>query len=102
MRCEAAGHEARVHTAPTRDMLEELMDDEDEVREMNLSSRPEREERRRLRERERLERGAERCAPCITRIRHQPMPHSRSHHACGAGPAAAGPQPSQGTLVQLP
>ena len=41
-------------------MLEELMDDEDEVREMNLSSRPEREERRRLRERERLERGAER------------------------------------------
>ncbi len=46
--------------AARRDMLEELMDDEDEVREMNLTSRPEREERRRLRERERLERGMER------------------------------------------
>jgi magnesium transporter len=41
-------------------MLEELMDDDDEVRKMNLSSRPVREERRRLRERERLERGMER------------------------------------------
>ena len=39
------------------------MDDEDEVAEMNLSSRPGREERRRLRERERLERGMERCVP---------------------------------------
>ena len=44
-----------------RDMLEELMDDDDEVCKMNLSSRPSREERRRLRERERLERGMERC-----------------------------------------
>jgi hypothetical protein len=43
-----------------RDMLEEVMDDEDEVREMNLSSRPLREERRRQRERERIERGVER------------------------------------------
>ena len=33
------------------------MDDEDEVRDLNLSSRPLREERRRLRERGRLERG---------------------------------------------
>ena len=40
-----------------RDMLEEIMDDEDEVRDINLSSRPLREERRRARERERLERG---------------------------------------------
>ena len=38
------------------------MDDEDEVREMNLSSRPLREERRRQREIERIERGRERCA----------------------------------------
>ena len=38
------------------------MDDEDEVREMNLSSRPVREERRREREIERIERGRERCA----------------------------------------
>ena len=44
-------------------MLEEMMDDEDEVREMNLSSRPLREERRRQREIERIERGRERCAP---------------------------------------
>lgn len=40
-----------------RDMVEEIMDDEDEVRDLNLSSRPLREERRRLRERGRLERG---------------------------------------------
>ena len=37
-----------------RDVLTELMDDEDEVRELNLSSRPIREEKRRQRERERL------------------------------------------------
>lgn len=36
------------------------MDDEDEVREMNLSSRPLRVERRRQRERERIERDVER------------------------------------------
>ncbi len=48
----------------TRDMLEELMDDDDEVCKMNLSSRPIREDRRRLRERERLERGMERCEFC--------------------------------------
>lgn len=35
------------------------MDDEDEMREMNLSSRPKREERRRQRERDRLERERE-------------------------------------------
>lgn len=43
-----------------RDLLEQLMDDEDEVRELNLSSRPKREEKRRQRERERLEREMER------------------------------------------
>ncbi len=45
-------------------MLEELMDDEDEMRDMNLSSRPGREEKRRVRERDRLEREMERqvCA----------------------------------------
>ena len=41
-------------------MLEELMDDEDELRDMNLSSRPLREEGRRHRERDRLERDLER------------------------------------------
>lgn len=41
-------------------MLEELMDDEDEMRDMNLSSRPGREEKRRVRERDRLEREMER------------------------------------------
>jgi hypothetical protein len=40
-----------------RDMVEEIMDDEDEVRDLNLSSRPLREDRRKVRERERLERG---------------------------------------------
>ena len=43
-----------------RDLLEELMDDEDEIRELNLSSRPKREEKRKQRERERLEREMER------------------------------------------
>lgn len=42
-------------------MVEEIMDDEDEVRDLNLSSRPLREERRRVRERERLERGMARA-----------------------------------------
>jgi len=39
-----------------REMLEQIMDDEDELRELNLSSRPRREERRKQRERERMER----------------------------------------------
>lgn len=39
-----------------RDLLEELMDDEEEFLQLNLSSRPKREERRKQRERERLER----------------------------------------------
>lgn len=39
-----------------RDTLEELMDDEEEFIQLNLSSRPLREERRKQRERERLER----------------------------------------------
>ncbi|KAH7616038.1 putative Magnesium transporter MRS2-A, chloroplastic [Nannochloris sp. 'desiccata'] len=43
-----------------RDMLTELMDDEEEVIELNLSSRPKREEKRRQREIERLEREMER------------------------------------------
>ena len=43
-----------------RNMLEEVLDDEDELRELNLTNRPRREERRRQRERERLERELER------------------------------------------
>ena len=43
-----------------REMLEQIMDDEDEIRELNLSSRPRREERRKQRERERRERQLER------------------------------------------
>jgi hypothetical protein len=43
-----------------RGVLEELMDDEEEMQELNLSSRPAREEKRRQRERERLEREMER------------------------------------------
>ena len=46
--------------AASRNMLEELMDDDDEVKELNLSSRPRREERRRKREREKLERELDR------------------------------------------
>ncbi|PSC71249.1 Mg2+ transporter [Micractinium conductrix] len=43
-----------------RDLLEELMDDEEEFIQLNLSSRPVREEKRKQRERERLEREMER------------------------------------------
>jgi hypothetical protein len=43
-------------------MLEQIMDDEDELRELNLSSRPRREERRKQRERDRMERQLTRCA----------------------------------------
>ena len=60
-----------------RDMLEELMDDEDEMRDMNLSSRPGREEKRRVRERDRLEREMERqvcalhsCVACGFAVLH--------------------------------
>lgn len=44
-----------------REMLEQIMDDEDELRELNLSSRPRREERRKQRERDRMERQLTRC-----------------------------------------
>ncbi len=37
-------------------MLEELMDDQEDIGDINLSSRPKREERRRQRDREALER----------------------------------------------
>lgn len=43
-----------------RELLEEMLDDEDELREFNLTSRPRREERKRLREREKIERDLER------------------------------------------
>ena len=46
-------------------MLQELMDDEDEMRDMNLSSRPFREEKRRVRERDRLEREMERLGSSL-------------------------------------
>jgi hypothetical protein len=48
-----------------REMLEQIMDDEDELREINLSSRPRREERRKQRERERMERQLTRSAAVI-------------------------------------
>lgn len=46
--------------ANIQELLEEIMDDDDEIRELNLSSRPIREEKRRQRERDRLEREMER------------------------------------------
>ena len=44
------------------------MDDEDELRELNLSSRPRREERRRQREREKLERELVRCEGRVSEL----------------------------------
>ncbi|DBA94685.1 TPA: hypothetical protein ACH3X1_002247 [Trebouxia sp. C0004] len=57
-------------------MLEELMDDEDEMRDMNLSSRPGREEKRRVRERDRLEREMERERDIVRREDSQEGPFS--------------------------
>lgn len=48
-----------------REVLEDLMDDEDEMREMNISTRPQRGERRRQRERERLERERQFELECV-------------------------------------
>ena len=42
-----------------RALLEELLDDDDELAQLNLSSRPQREDKQRKRERERLQRGQE-------------------------------------------
>eukprot|EP00890_Picochlorum_soloecismus_P002170 jgi/Picsp_1/2954/NSC_01178-R1_metal ion transporter family len=47
-------------SANIQELIEEIMDDDDEIRELNLSSRPIREEKRRQRERDRLEREMER------------------------------------------
>ena len=55
------------------------MDDEDEVRDLNLSSRPLREERRRLRERGRLERGMARS--------HYPTEHHSQNEVSTASTA---------------
>jgi len=54
-----------------RELLEDIMDDEDELKDFNLSSRVEREERRRQRERGRLERELERER---ARDRGEPLP----------------------------
>lgn len=58
-RIKSALVELEVQADTLRKLLEEVMDDEDELRELNLSSRPRREERRRQRERDRLERELE-------------------------------------------
>ena len=42
-----------------RALLEELLDDDDELAQLNLSSRPQREDKQRKRERERIRRGQE-------------------------------------------
>ena len=64
-------------------MLQELMDDEGELRDMNLSSRPGREEKRRVRERDRLEREMERSVlHSSASLTHQP--YSTSAASCYA------------------
>ena len=49
-----------------RALLEELLDDDDELAQLNLSSRPQREVKQRKRERERLQRGQEWCAHAVS------------------------------------
>lgn len=68
------------------------MDDEDEVRDLNLSSRPLREERRRARERERLERGM---------ARSQSMPSENSNEAHSVTPRGSpSPNPNRGSAMR--
>ncbi|GAB4819983.1 hypothetical protein N2152v2_007029 [Parachlorella kessleri] len=84
-----------------RDLLEELMDDEDEIRELNLSSRPKREEKRKQRERERLEREMERelADRGVKAIEEAPhIPVSSSHD----GVVAIGPTLLQPTKATKP
>ena len=78
------------------------MDDDDEVREMNLSSRPAREEKRRARERERLERDIE--AREVREKGRRLPPHtgkqawqgtSTDHHITTAGQVVRHTEPSQ-------
>ncbi|KAJ9527078.1 hypothetical protein QJQ45_025221 [Haematococcus lacustris] len=78
-----------------RNMLEELMDDEDELRELNLSSRPRREERKRQRERERLERELERARELKEELEERleedeeggsQRPGNSSSHSTSSGP----------------
>jgi hypothetical protein len=73
-------------------VLEEIMDDDDEVREMNLSSRPAREEKRRARERERLERDIE-----AREVREKGRRETRARAARRA--AVASDAGAAGTLV---
>lgn len=65
-------------------MLQELMDDEGELRDMNLSSRPGREEKRRVRERDRLEREMER-----SELHSALLPLASARTACTALQPAA-------------
>lgn len=80
-----------------RNMLEELMDDEDELRELNLSSRPRREERRRQRERDRLERELERAREIKEEIeerRHQDEEAAKHMQQGLPGSPYIGPPPA--------
>ena len=78
-----------------REVLEEIMDDDDEVREMNLSSRPAREEKRRARERERLERDIE-ARESREKGRRETRARAARARAAGASDAGAA---AAGTLV---
>ena len=58
--CCLSWSDARSHSsaaaAPARSLLEEILDDDQELAQLNLSSRPAREDRQRERERDRLKR----------------------------------------------
>ena len=53
--------DSELKTRCCRALLEELLDDDDELAQLNLSSRPLREDKKRNRDRERLKRGQEWC-----------------------------------------
>lgn len=63
------------------------MDDEDEVRDLNLSSRPLREERRRRRDRKRLERGIVARSHHFADAQQDSSPSSRSSSPSAQRPA---------------
>ena len=77
-RRQTALDRAAVRARPCcRGLLEEILDDDEELAQLNLSSRPAREDRQRERERDRLKRTSDWCAALASRC---PLPWGRPRH----------------------
>ena len=76
----ASCHKPRACWGLRRGLLEEILDDDEELAQLNLSSRPAREDRQRERERDRLKRGSEWCVS--TAKCHKPLPAWAQKRCC--------------------